>query len=106
MYKSQHVLKYLINCQSDACNDACMFLVEHKISLELWGVTHKSMIFGFGLRHMRVSHLVLSSHTLEYHTWSRVPTMELGFDKIINRYPTDSSLSEGPKAPVCPLSVP
>ena len=35
------------------------------------GVTHQSITIGFGLRHIRVSHLVLSLHTLEYHTWSR-----------------------------------
>ena len=38
------------------------------------GVTYQSITFGLGLRHIRVSHLVLGSHTLEYHTWSRVRT--------------------------------
>ena len=38
------------------------------------GVTHQSITFGFGLRHIRVSHLVLGLHTLDYHTWSRART--------------------------------
>ena len=32
------------------------------------GVTHQSIIVSLGLRHIRVSYLVLGSHTLEYHT--------------------------------------
>ena len=31
------------------------------------GVTDQSITFGLGLRHIRVSHLVLGSHTLESH---------------------------------------
>ena len=38
------------------------------------GVTHQSITIGFGLRHIRVSHLVLGLHTLDYHTWSRART--------------------------------
>ena len=41
------------------------------------GVTHQSITFDFGLRHIRVSHLVLGLHTLEYHTWSWSCTLGL-----------------------------
>ena len=38
------------------------------------GVPHQSITFGFGLSHIRFSHLVQGLHTLEYHTWSRART--------------------------------
>ena len=37
------------------------------VTKEFSRVTHLSLIFGFGLRHIRVLHLVLGSHTLEYY---------------------------------------
>ena len=38
------------------------------------GVTHQSITIGFELRHIRVSHLVLGLHTLDYHTCYRART--------------------------------
>ena len=44
------------------------------IGPDIGGVTHQSITIGFGLRHIRLSHLVLGLHTLDYHTWSRART--------------------------------
>ena len=56
-------------------------LFHHKKSDVYSGVTHKSLIFGFGLRHIRVLHLVLGSFSVENldHVWySNVIQQKIG----------------------------
>ena len=46
------------------------------------GLTHQKVTFGFGLRHIRVLHLVLGFHTLDYHTFPcTFPSTEFNMEK-------------------------
>ena len=51
-----------------------LIYMSYRLYMGYRGVTHQSITIGFGLRHIRLSHLVLGLHTLDYHTWSRPRT--------------------------------
>ena len=53
------------------------------------GMTHQSITIGFGLRHVRVSHLVFGLHTLGYHQrWAFEQQTHILL-QIYNRFTTD-----------------